>query len=320
MSDHPHNTNFYPRSPCGERRKPRALKSRRCVFLSTLSLRRATTVLLIQPTRKQISIHALLAESDPYFIRYIGSDRAFLSTLSLRRATGQGANSHGGRQFLSTLSLRRATVLRKVPILGIKYFYPRSPCGERRLELFLYYQGNRFLSTLSLRRATWSGSQQPRGTTNFYPRSPCGERPAKYTDTARLMRFLSTLSLRRATTWARGSRVTYVISIHALLAESDHYDNYNLHCVEISIHALLAESDPHEQKTKGLHSAFLSTLSLRRATHLFASSGVDFSISIHALLAESDSERFCDALEHLHFYPRSPCGERPPSANVKPSP
>ena len=34
-----------------------------------------------------------------------------------------------------------------------------------------------------------------------------------------------------------------MISIHALLAESDHYDNYNLHCVEISIHALLAESD-----------------------------------------------------------------------------
>ena len=33
------------------------------------------------------------------------------------------------------------------------------------------------------------------------------------------------------------------ISIHALLAESDvHYDNYNLHCI-ISIHALLAESD-----------------------------------------------------------------------------
>ena len=38
---------------------------------------------------------------------------------------------------------------------------------------------------------------------------------------ADLMLFLSTLSLRRAT----------------------HYDNYNLHCVEISIHALLAESD-----------------------------------------------------------------------------
>ena len=33
--------------------------------------------------------------------------------------------------------------------------------------------------------------------------------------------FLSTLSLRRATTWHSGSRMTYVISIHALLAESD---------------------------------------------------------------------------------------------------
>ena len=38
-------------------------------------------------------------------------------------------------------------------------------------------------------------------------------------------KFLSTLSLRRAT----------------------HYDNYNLHCVEISIHALLAESDSYSQ-------------------------------------------------------------------------
>ena len=33
-------------------------------------------------------------------------------------------------------------------------------------------------------------------------------------------------------------------------------------------------------------------------------------ISIHALLAESDSKRLCDALKYLHFYPRSPCGER----------
>ena len=57
-----------------------------------------------------------------------------------------------------------------------------------------------------------------------------------------------------------------------------------------------------------------------------------YSISIHALLAESDSgsrlrsrrarhfyprspcgerpKRLSDALKHLHFYPRSPCGER----------
>ena len=58
------------------------------------------------------------------------------------------------------------------------------------------------------------------------------------------MSFLSTLSLRRATTWARGSRVTYIVSIHALLAESD----FRKSCKGIS------------------YFMFLSTLSLRRAT------------------------------------------------------
>ena len=55
---------FYPRSPCGERRQssPKPLVS--SVFLSTLSLRRATgqgdTLVIVL----DISIHALLAESD----------------------------------------------------------------------------------------------------------------------------------------------------------------------------------------------------------------------------------------------------------------
>ena len=57
---------------------------------------------------------------------------------------------------------------------------------------------------------------------------------------------------------------------------------------------------------------FLSTLSLRRATHLFASSGVDFSISIHALLAESDRTLRQLQFALRYFYPRSPCGERRP--------
>ena len=84
-------------------------------------------------------------------------------------------------------------------------------------------------------------------------------------DTTNLI-FLSTLSLRRATLRVVDGSKSSIISIHALLAESDfflvfgvsfiyiflstlslrratHYDNYNLHCTEISIHALLAESD-----------------------------------------------------------------------------
>ena len=101
-----------------------------------------------------------------------------------------------------------------------------------------------FLSTLSLRRATPNLPKNLKSEANFYPRSPYGERQ----------------QMEHLKIPAHG------ISIHALLAESDisvfwtalsrplflstlslrratHYDNYNLHCVEISIHALLAESD-----------------------------------------------------------------------------
>ena len=79
------------------------------------------------------------------------------------------------------------------------------------------------------------------------------------------------------------------ISIHALLAESDHYDNYNLHCVEISIHALLAESDNQRIGIRVNKTQFLSTLSLRRATHYDNYNLHCVEISIHALLAESDN-------------------------------
>ena len=102
---------------------------------------------------------------------------------------------------------------------------------------------------------------------NFYPRSPCGERLWVLRKVPLLGIFLSTLSLRRAT----------------------HYDNYNLHCVEISIHALLAESDLGGMSERLIGSVFLSTLSLRRATKYAPLLLTYHLISIHALLAESDN-------------------------------
>ena len=106
--------NFYPRSPCGERRPTKTCGCRMTIFLSTLSLRRATskrsepsscrlflsTLSLRRATRKTrasihhagISIHALLAESDRIsIVSYKSIPRRFLSTLSLRRATNSGA-------------------------------------------------------------------------------------------------------------------------------------------------------------------------------------------------------------------------------------
>ena len=78
---------FYPRSPCGERPILFAKKDRQIIFLSTLSLRRATVstpdipkeqkhfyprspcgerrpIILFRVKSTSISIHALLAESD----------------------------------------------------------------------------------------------------------------------------------------------------------------------------------------------------------------------------------------------------------------
>ena len=80
--------NFYPRSPCGERRQPPTPEPPRVFrFLSTLSLRRATSGRPENPRSCAISIHALLAESDKPAEHHASSQQEFLSTLSLRRAT-----------------------------------------------------------------------------------------------------------------------------------------------------------------------------------------------------------------------------------------
>ena len=125
------------------------------IFLSTLSLRRATLDRPYYNTRPRISIHALLAESDVYSSKLRVASQLFLSTLSLRRATAlPAADTAQRRRFLSTLSLRRATHYFSHPSEPRKYFYPRSPCGERLCDLKTAKKGITFLSTLSLRRAT----------------------------------------------------------------------------------------------------------------------------------------------------------------------
>ena len=89
--------------------------------------------------------------------------------------------------------------------------------------------------------------------------------------------------------------------------------------VIISIHALLAESDLLGRDDDMTQLEFLSTLSLRRATMGYPVSGQHYSISIHALLAESDPRKAVTTRgNHRYFYPRSPCGERRWSMSAAP--
>ena len=76
---------------------------------------------------REISIHALLTESDAMFASMLEAEMLFQSTLSSRRATIGDIPSNISRVFQSTLSSRRATAnttklalsfLSKVPILG----------------------------------------------------------------------------------------------------------------------------------------------------------------------------------------------------------
>ncbi len=124
---------------------------------------------------------------------------------------------------------------------------------------------------------------------NFYPRSPCGERRHLSMCNTSQRVFLSTLSLRRATLTLARMLSRLLISIHALLAESDRNANYNCHNVRpISIHALLAESDPprviREPTTRHFYPR--SPCGERQQTKALKVSPL--CISIHALLAESD--------------------------------
>ena len=218
----PEGFHFYPRSPCGERPPVRDVIQWEGIFLSTLSLRRATYLVRGQRPNWGISIHALLAESDTS-----SSYSSYLEeSISIHALLAESDNRYGRPidvqlVFLSTLSLRRATLNQIAPRRFHYHFYPRSPCGERLCRISF--------SALGM---------------YFYPRSPCGERPA-------IDVFLAV--------WA-------VISIHALLAESDYITLRNpfKYSKFLSTLSLRRATGPFRRSI--LMILFLSTLSLRRAT------------------------------------------------------
>ena len=233
---------FYPRSPCGERRQTGILLEGRCLFLSTLSLRRATS-------RSQ---HSKSWQYYFYPRSPCGERLAVLVPIILKTHNFYPRSPCGERLgvvsqdcvdalFLSTLSLRRATRLQSRTYQAKDDFYPRSPCGERQgvstmdngvtqISLLAESDLKQFVvgdvMGISIHALLAESDPITPGITHyqghFYPRSPCGERHLTNYHFTLLFIFLSTLSLRRATNSPRATMHTWKISIHALLAESDY--------------------------------------------------------------------------------------------------
>ena len=178
--------------------KPRLLKSRRCVFLSTLSLRRATTPKKNQPGKSNISIHALLAESDWSVNIQRPSAKNFYPRSPCGERPRRASRQQPAGEFLSTLSLRRATQ-QAAGTTRTTWISIHALLAESDAEADITLTGNiKFLSTLSLRRATRRNQHQRKRKgisihallaesdhsrrsrkqrhPHFYPRSPCGER------------------------------------------------------------------------------------------------------------------------------------------------
>ena len=235
--------NFYPRSPCGERQARRASRQ--------------------QPAG--ISIHALLAESDLLNRRFRAVHNAFLSTLSLRRATVSTVKFAAPMLFLSTLSLRRATLFFIVSGLFRNNFYPRSPCGERRM----CHTIDRVRACISI-HALLAESD---------PKQPKHQTQSQISIHALLA---------ESDDQGANNQPKRQISIHALLAESDNA-NLRRHRGNDDFYPRSPCGERRKSnKLTGQKLVFLSTLSLRRATGANRFADAPPQISIHALLAESD--------------------------------
>ena len=77
---------------------------------SMLSLRRATVITTLATSRRTISIHALLAESDPFLVHY----QCLVPDISIHALLAESDLRPGRYRCGSGY-----------------HFYPRSPCGER---------------------------------------------------------------------------------------------------------------------------------------------------------------------------------------------
>ena len=130
--DHPLCHNFYPRSPCGERRHCK----RRARAVADFYPRSPCGERLGLTSRVSnscfISIHALLAESDTWTARQWISRADFYP----RSPCGERRRRcicllHRHHNFYPRSPCGERPAFGSLGVLTVSDFYPRSPCGER---------------------------------------------------------------------------------------------------------------------------------------------------------------------------------------------
>ena len=169
----------------------------------------------------RISIHALLAESDKGTTSRINVRINFYPRSPCGERLTQFWQLHP-KYPISIHALLAESDRRLLYILcGAHDFYPRSPCGERRCSPGRCIFAPEFLSTLSLRRATLPRLPRPCPATYFYPRSPCGERQTKQARFSSWTYFYPRSPCGERLIDEIQLEFNSLISIHALLAESD---------------------------------------------------------------------------------------------------
>ena len=146
-------------------------------FQSTLPARGATVKRSMVVSLESISIHAPRTGSDAP--RRVAGNRkvSFQSTLPARGATGVARQASPAQRFQSTLPARGATIAENKRKKRTAYFNPRSPHGERQVEVLC--RSRRFQ--------------------HFNPRSPHGERRLLFLLPHPSYEFQSTLPARGAT-------------------------------------------------------------------------------------------------------------------------
>ena len=234
--------NFYPRSPCGERRATAKRLMFHLVFLSTFPLRGTSGSVGGAQNVRLISIHVPLAGNVSWSTLLPRRRRISIHVpLAGNVQAIDKANNHTW-YFYPRSPCGERPILPPTTRPCTSYFYPRSPCGERlpllnihfntpfKISIHVPLAGNVLIGCTSCCKAQNFYPRSPCGERlcasrghraawrHFYPRSPCGERQLVAGTTPGRCVFLSTFPLRGTSHAERCAHRQGKISIHVPLA------------------------------------------------------------------------------------------------------